>query len=330
MPTWGTRRNGSIVPTHLRLDLLEGRTLPSVLVDYGSYVTGIGNGFLFANTSAVEPGGHAYGFNCLKGSYHVADDFDLPASAAGWQISSIKVLAYQTGLYGFPPNNPITGIYLRLWDGTPGAGGQVLAETSDNLFDSGAWTGVYRVDASTPLNPQRPIMEIVADTSAWTELQNLGPLPEGHYWIEWSLTGNSYTGPWAPPTVPKQESDNARMFNETANTWGDLLDVGGLGQQDLLFQVNGDEAPARFAPGKESNPAMLATASPPVVTVRAIPLSHPILAWVEGVRRQGLDLDAVDRVHATVPPAQEPAFGATRLGKQLAPGNWEEAFGLEV
>jgi hypothetical protein len=230
--------NWSPGPKHiLCLEALECRKVPSILWDNGPFVTGMGNGFGGADTSAVEMGAQNFGYTVGEEAFHVADDFTV-SDESGWAVSSLSVYAYQTGS---STTSTFTGVFLTLWDGPPGRYGSVLVGRSGNLFSDSAWTGAYRVPLNDPQLHDRPIMSITADLSKWEEFPN--PLPPGSYWVEWGLIADALlAGPFAVPTTPLGIADNARQYNVSTDRWSGVYDFG-LGEtRDFPFQVEGEVA----------------------------------------------------------------------------------------
>jgi hypothetical protein len=240
----------------LRLEALECRTVPSILWDNGPFVTGMGNGFGGADTSAVEMGALNFGYTVGENTFHIADDFTV-SDEQGWAVSSLSIYAYQTGS---STNSTFTGIFLTLWDGPPGRYGSVLIARSGNLFSSSAWTGAYRVPLTDPQLHDRPIMYITADVSKWEEFPT--PLPAGSYWVEWGLTGDAtLAGPFAVPTTPLGIADNARQYNVSTDRWSGVYDFG-LGEtRDFPFQVEGEVAGNRTRGARLAEKAALGTSA---------------------------------------------------------------------
>ena len=73
----------------------------------------------------------------------------------GWRPSALTFYAYQT--YAISSSSSITGVIdLRLWNGTPGEGGEVIAGPVDATITNNQWTGVYRAYSNDLGNTDRP------------------------------------------------------------------------------------------------------------------------------------------------------------------------------
>ncbi len=139
---------------------------------------------------------------------------DVTVGGNGWRPSAITLYGYEIGS---GTTSTITGVVgLRLWNGTPGAGGTVIAGPVNGTITRNEFTNVYRVVSTTPTDTTRPIMAV---TIAWPF--NVTTLAPGTYWLEYGLTGaDNLRGPWTPPT--NATSGNARQLNLTGGepgTW---------------------------------------------------------------------------------------------------------------
>jgi hypothetical protein len=185
----------------------------------GTFITGENNGAGGANTSSPPSGYQGLGFlvdptrvqtSVPSGSptrARLADDFTVTGN--GWRPSALTFYAYQTGAITSPSS--ITGVIdLRLWNGTPGAGGEVIAGPVDATITNNQWTGVYRVYSNSLENTDRPIMAVTVN---WPF--TITTLLTGTYWIEWGMAGSpSFTGPWVP-AVSFATGNNARQLDLT-------------------------------------------------------------------------------------------------------------------
>ena len=203
----------------------------------GGFVTGTGNGFGGADTSAIQSPSTTFGGSALNGTFHRADNFTV--SGGGWDINSFTFFAYQTQTNGAANNvSTLTGIFLQLWNGDPMSGGTVIQTTSGNLMSSTGFTGVYRV-STDPLNSQRAIMSVTADVSSWLT----SPLADGNYYIEWSLTGTVASGPWAPPIANMTTDGGSRLYTVSTTTWSANTDANLGFSPDYPFLIEGDAVP---------------------------------------------------------------------------------------
>jgi hypothetical protein len=217
----------------------------------GTFITGENNGAGGANTSSPPSGYQGLGFlvdptrvqtSVPSGSptrARLADDFTVTGN--GWRPSALTFYAYQTG--AITSSSSITGVIdLRLWNGTPGAGGEVIAGPVDATITNNQWTGVYRVYSDSLENTDRPIMAVTVN---WPF--TITTLLTGTYWIEWGMAGNpSLTGPWVP-AVSFATDNNARQLNLTngePGTWaprGDYAEINSIAE--FPFVICGSEVP---------------------------------------------------------------------------------------
>jgi hypothetical protein len=219
----------------------------------GNFVTGLGNGAGGADTSSPpsDPFHRGLGFlvdpTQLQTSFpsgsprraRLADDFTVTGN--GWRPSALTFYAYQTGAITSPSS--ITGVIdLRLWNGTPGAGGEVIAGPVDATITNNQWTGVYRVYSNDLGNTDRPIMAVTVN---WPF--SITTLLPGTYWIEWGMAGSpSFTGPWVP-AVSFATSNNARQLDLTSGEPGTWAPRGDYDVSDRIaefpFVICGDTIP---------------------------------------------------------------------------------------
>jgi hypothetical protein len=145
-----------------------------------------------------------------------ADDFDVPAG--GWQLDTLTLFAFQTS----QTTPTITSIQINLWtqtpysEGSPGAPDPlpqpVLAEPL--VLDAGPGTFVCHRESVSGTSTVRPVFSY---TIPLTGLPNGGFLPEGHYWIQWSMQGASSPSAnvFMPLVTPRTAvtGHNARLYN---------------------------------------------------------------------------------------------------------------------
>lgn len=173
-------------------------------------------------TSTLGMGTFGFGFQTSDGN-SVADDFTFTQSS---DINQIKVFAYQTGS---STTSTITAVYLQIYDGQPGAGGNVIwGDLSTNRLASTTWSEVYRVQETTSGATDRPIMECVCDVNT--------TLPAGTYWLEIQVDGSSsLSGPWCPPVTITGSSTTGNAIQYT-ESWTSLVDIG---PQGVPFIITG-------------------------------------------------------------------------------------------
>ncbi len=237
----------------LQLERLEDRVVMDAEFLYvnGAFVTGAGDGFGGANTSAIiVPPENIFGFNQRSDIFHVADDFTV--DGIGWYVYGFLMTGYQTGS---TTTSTFNNCSAQLWNGVPGGGGAVITPTSGDILDeAGGFTlfsSVYRVTNTTLLNNQRPIMFNYLDaigfsTPGWAGFPVY--LPPATYWIEWScLVSGGAGGVFQSTTIDDTSNDNGRQFNVAQNTWTAVADPPGNGR-DFPFYVFG-EIPTGPAPG---------------------------------------------------------------------------------
>ncbi len=198
------------------------------LFNNGSFVNSPGTGAGGADESVLQSYSlgmiiNGFGFQTSAGN-SVADDFTFTKAN---EISQIKVYAYQTGS---STTSTITAVYLQIYDGQPGAGGNVIwGDMSTNRLNNSTWTGTYRVEETTSGNTDRPIMECVCDVN--TTLQ------AGTYWLEIQVDGSLSSGPWCPPVTitGNNTTGNAIRYG----SWESLLDSGTNTPQGVPFVITG-------------------------------------------------------------------------------------------
>lgn len=192
-----------------------------------------------ANTSAgftVTPSG-------TTGAFRLADDF-VVSDAAGWNLTGLRVFAYQTG--SLPTATPFTGGSLNIWDGVPGGGGSSIVATG--TFAGMSNTNLFRIfSTTTPPPGSAPgttrLIRAVDFTLATT-------LAAGTYWIDFQLTG--VVTAFAPGlTEPGMRSfvTGATARQRTTISWVDMIDTGNPAAGpdvplDLPFLLDGSVVPA--------------------------------------------------------------------------------------
>jgi len=207
-----------------------------VLYDNGSLVNSPGTGTGGADESTLQNSSLnmstlGFGHQSSAGN-RVADDFAVPAG--GWQIDQIAFYAYQTGS---TTASTITSVNLQIWDAPPGSGARVLiwGDTTTNVLNSSAWSGIYRVTETTSGSTNRPIMENIVDVGVF--------LNQGTYWLDWQVNGSLGSGPWAPPiTIAGNTVTGNALQSISGGAFGALNDGGTGAAQGLPFLIISNEA----------------------------------------------------------------------------------------
>jgi hypothetical protein len=213
----------------------------------GTFITGTDDGAGSADTSSPQSPDTGFGYlvdptrtQSTPDSVNrarLADDFTVTGN--GWRPNAITLYAYQINS---GTTSPITGVVdLRLWNGTPGEGGTVIAGPVTATITNNQWTGVYRVPSNDLTQTSRPIMAV---TINWPF--TITTLLTGTYWLEWGMAGSaSLSGPWVPPTNAAT-GDNARQLNLTGGepgTWAPRNDYTSGRTVGLPFVICGDTIP---------------------------------------------------------------------------------------
>jgi gliding motility-associated-like protein len=202
----------------------------AALYDNGPFISGTGDGFGGANTSAVIPPISTLGFgHQLANNNRVEDDFTI-TNPSGWNIDSISFYAYQTGS---GTTSTMNNVNLQIWNGPPNGGGSVVwGNTTTNLLVSSVFTGVYRVTSTTLTNNQRPIMKNTVSLGG----VNLAP---GTYWLDWQTGGTLASGPWAIPITIVGQNNTGNGLQSINGSIANAIDAGSGAQQGFPFKIFG-------------------------------------------------------------------------------------------
>ncbi len=198
----------------------------NILYDNGPLVNSPGTGSGGADESILQSGlgmgTYGFGFQQSAGN-SVADDFEVTGN---WTIETIDFFGYQTGS---TTTSTFTGVFCRIWNGDPTAGGTVIwGDLVTNRMTSTAWANIYRNNNGPGGATDRPVMRITAETPGLT-------LAPGTYWVEWQTTGSLASGPWVPPITIEGQTTTGNALQYTT-AWAALVDVG---PQGLPFVING-------------------------------------------------------------------------------------------
>src|SRR5699024_4963772 len=118
-----------------------------------------------------------YGFGAqISANNYMADDFTLDSEAG---LSSVDFYVYQTGV----ASTSINGVYVQIYDGEPGAGGNVIwGDLTNNVLLNVELLNGYRQLESSPGDTSRRIQKVTADLDGLE-------LEAGTYWPEVSFDG---------------------------------------------------------------------------------------------------------------------------------------------
>ncbi len=195
-----------------------------------------GTGFGGADASQANPD-YAYG----AASPQFADDFSLLSSS---NVTSFTVYSYVTGSSIL--SSPISSTTINIYNGQPGAGGSIIATSSEQV--SSVFTNVYRTRSGLPAPPDTGITgntrPIFATTVSFTGLT----LSAGNYWFSFSQIGTGPVNVAGLSTlsggIPQLIPGNALAFDASqANPWIPLFiarrDNTSSIRPELPFLVNG-------------------------------------------------------------------------------------------
>ena len=293
----------------------------SVLQPFGPYITqtGVGAGGADVSEAYLYGGGFAILGYGMQSSLQilVAADFSVPQSAV-WTPNIVKWLSYQTGA---PTTGTFTGMYMNLWNTDPtgqAPGGQF--KSGGQVFQSQAWTGVYRVVEGGLSATNHAIIEVSCDGS-W-----IGSIGPGIYWLDCTAEGTLASGPWAPPeAVPNQQPGQNPQWNGLQSVSDGAFAVvnNSYEDQDFLFQIEGASGfPTKFCSSKPSSilgciPSLSTTS--PLASKSGAPATIIAAAPVPG--GAGLPGILIYSTQAPVPPIST-NFGQLCLGQLQRAGSF--------
>jgi len=161
------------------------------LYNNGPFVTGTGNGFSGANTSAwtvfnTPQGPIASNIGCNHGFFRVMEPFSVPMGQQ-WQLQEFASYAFRTTTSSvFPPVSSFVSMHIAIYNADPRTGALPIAGNfTTNRYTGSNWTGTYRVSPTLLTDRTRPIMEVRGDL-AWAPT-----LSSGQYWVEFGLQSTS-------------------------------------------------------------------------------------------------------------------------------------------
>lgn len=174
-----------------------------------------GNPFLFSTTGAAAT---------FATQTAAADNFVVPAG--GWDLDAVTLFAFQSS----QTTPTVHTIRINLWTAAPYSAGSpppvpsplpqpVLAQAL--VLDAGEGTFVCHRQSPTGTSTVRPIF---AYTVSLDGLPDMGVLPEGEYWLEFSFEGASSPSAnvFTPLVTPRSEAfdHNARLLNSLDGSAG--------------------------------------------------------------------------------------------------------------
>lgn len=164
-----------------------------------------------------------YGFGSQTASGNaVADNFSIGAGLR-WNVTGLDFFSYQTGAGAF-------SLQSASWSIVSGDvnSGTVVASGVTSLTNGGLQG--YRVTDATLSSTDRGIYRAQADVADFT-------LDAGQYWLRWSLTGSSTSGPWTPPVSDDRLGDAAQATEQGA--FATLVEAGSGNGVELPFAIQG-------------------------------------------------------------------------------------------
>gem|GEM_PF-2131367 len=202
--------------------LAAAATASTTLFDNGPVVTGLGNGYSGANTSATQtigtqgPGG----LQANPGFYRIIEEFEVPEGQS-WTLSEMSVYAFHF-VSGSTQQNPPISTMTRMWAGLhfadpertgaqPAHGGFLM---NQNRFQSTRWSGAYRVIPTSLLTRNNAMMEVVGNATDLTP-ERIGP---GTYWLEWGVrTASDTQFVYSPLVTPYVATGNGLQREISTN-----------------------------------------------------------------------------------------------------------------
>ena len=190
----------------------------AVLFNNGPVVNGSG-------LSVLTPPETLFGLGTQTANNNrVADNFSVGGS--GWNVQSLDFYSYQSFAVGFT--------FLQAsWSIVSGANvntGSVVASGVTNVTNGGL-VG-YRVTSTTLTNTDRAIYRLATDIPDLV-------LAAGNYFLTWSLSGTSASGPWTTPVIGSLGTGNA-LQSIAGAAYTPALDTGAQQGLDVPFTINGD------------------------------------------------------------------------------------------
>lgn len=194
-----------------------------------------------SSTSVAAPAGYTWseiqGQNTTFGvagyidgtnDFRLADDFTVPAGQT-WAISSVEVFAYQTSSTSFP----ISQMNLKIWNGSPSAGGMVVfGDATTNVMNSAGSVDskMYRIAASGATTTRR-IWQVKGNVAT-----TLNP---GTYFIDYQVRATNSGAVFFPAVtiVGSNGPASANALQASKGAWASLIDAGSGTVQAMPFII---------------------------------------------------------------------------------------------
>ncbi len=166
-------------------------------------------------------------------NFILADDFTIP-NGETWSIDTLAFFPYQTGS---SLTSTINRLRFVIYDDNPSSPSKnIVCGTllSAATIVSNQWSQIYRVTSTTLTNTQRPIMQVTISSGSCV-------LPQGTYWLAWTMTGALGSGPFNPAiTINGQTTTgNALQSPDLGSTWVAVVDSGTNTPQGFPFIAQG-------------------------------------------------------------------------------------------
>ena len=161
-------------------------------------------------------------------NYWLADDFTCTEPIV---IREIEVYGYQTGS---STTSTFTGLYAQIYNGNPMEDGEVVwGDENTNLMTSSEFTNCYRATEGDTTTMNRPIMSVTAG-SLYIALE------PGTYYLVYSLTGSSSSGPWGVPYCQPEIGSTGDGIQYTSTGWTNLIDSGTEQPYGCAFRLSSE------------------------------------------------------------------------------------------
>lgn len=185
-------------------------------------------------------------------NFTMADDFTVGAGNT-WTLQDAQFWAYRTGA-AVGGASPLTGAYVRIYNGAPNAGGTLvfgtagtdMTTTNPNLLTSSTFDNMYRVFNTTTPAPGTAPGTTRGIWKSTVDLTSAPALTSGTYWIEWTYTFSVEGTSFSPSVTIVGDRGLAgwNALQSNAGVWTAAIDAGNPATaadeaQDMPFIING-------------------------------------------------------------------------------------------